>query len=200
VKCIDSSGRENPAETFFLSSSRARKAIPTECSMKVRSVLWRTNPICGTIGISPVQIIVALTLIQLASRMSCSPTYVISAYSNVRIQQPTMGLSVESQMPMDIMLNPVLADEQPSQVDKMESIFMKGDQIKNVKSMNIDEKAIMESINKQITPTDNEQEAKALEEADFVVLSSEKPVGFSVPTNTSTPEQLATDSPLLSLS
>lgn len=103
-------------------------------------------------------------------------------------------------MPMDIMLNPVLADEQPSQVDKMESIFMKGDQIKNVKSMNIDEKAIMESINKQITPTDNEQEAKALEEADFVVLSSEKPVGFSVPTNTSTPEQLATDSPLLSLS
>jgi hypothetical protein len=115
-----------------------------------------------------------------------------------------MGLSVESQMPMDIMLNPVLADEQPVQFDKMESIFMKGDQIKNVKSMNIDEKEIMASINKQITSVDNEQEteAKALEEADFVVLSVEKPVGFTVPTptNTSTTEQLATDSLLLSLS
>ena len=142
----------------------------------------------------------ALTLIQLASRMSCSPTYVISAYSNVRIQQPTMGLSVESQMPIDIMLNPVLADEQPTQVDKMESIFMKGDQIKNVKSMNIDEKEIMESINKQITPIDNAQETKAFEEADFVVLGGEKPVGFTVPTNTSTPEPLATDSSPLSLS
>lgn len=73
-------------------------------------------------------------------RISCLPSYVISSYSNVRIQQPNVGLSVESQMPMEMLFNPILADEPPQLTDKMDSIFMKSDQIKNVKSMNIDAK------------------------------------------------------------
>lgn len=70
--------------------------------------------------------LVALTLLQIVMRIACSPTYVISSYSNVRLQQPTMSeLSVESQMPMDIMLNPTLDDDTPTTlIDKMESSFM----------------------------------------------------------------------------
>lgn len=85
-------------------------------------------------------------------------------------------------MPLDIMMNPILADEPPTQVDKMESIFMKSDQIKSVKSMNIDEKEIMESINKQnqsIEKNDNEDVGK-YDERDFIALGNEQPVGFTV--------------------
>lgn len=92
-----------------------------------------------------------------------------------------MGLSVESQMPMDIMLNPSMADEPPAHVDKMESIFMKGDQIKNIKSMNIDETEIMESINKQnlMQQIANDDE-HVFDESDLVVMGKEQPVGFSI--------------------
>lgn len=107
--------------------------------------------------------------------------YVISSYSKVRLQQPTSGLSVESQMPMDIMLNPILADEPPTQIDKMESIFIKSDQIKNVKSMNIDEKEIMDSMNNQnISTTVVNEEANVYDDKDFISFGQEKPVGFTV--------------------
>lgn len=82
-------------------------------------------------------------------------------------------------MPIDIMMNPVLADEPPAQVNKMESIFMKSDQIKNVKSMNIDEKEIMESINKQNHSKDSEDVGK-YDERDFIAIGNEQPVGFKV--------------------
>lgn len=126
------------------------------------------------------QILVALSFLQIVSRLSCSPTtYVISSYSNVRIQQPTLGLSVESQMPLDIMMNPKLADEPPALVDKMESIFMKSDQMKNIKSMNIDEKEIMESINKQ-NHHQRENNDETIHESDLIALGMEEPVGFSI--------------------
>lgn len=128
-------------------------------------------------------------LVQTVTRIACSPTtYVISSYSNVRLQQPSMGLSVESQLPMDIMLNPILADEPPPVVDKMESIFMKTEPAKNVKSMNIDEKEIMESINKLTNPTENiaeETTTTLYDESDFIAVKKEQPVGFSVASNTS---------------
>lgn len=126
------------------------------------------------------KLLVALTFVQIVSKITCHPTnaYVISSYSNVRIQQPTMGLSVESQMPMEIMLNPVLADEPPTQVDKMESIFMKSDQIKNIKSMNIDEKEIMDSINKQ-TSQDETTPENIFDESDLIAMGNEEPAGFS---------------------
>lgn len=95
-----------------------------------------------------------------------------------------MGLSVESQMPMDIMLNPVLADEPPAVIDKMESIFMKGDQVKNVKSMNIDEKEIMESINKHSDSDHHDKvDERIYDEKDFIAVGNEQPVGFSVVNN-----------------
>lgn len=82
---------------------------------------------------------------------------------------------------MEIMLNPVLADEPPVQVDKMESIFMKSDQIKNIKSMNIDEKEIMESINKQnVQQATNESEDKIYE---LIAIGNEKPAAFSIPSD-----------------
>lgn len=82
---------------------------------------------------------------------------------------------------MEIMLNPILADEPPTQVDKMESIFMKGDQIKNIKSMNIDEKEIMDSINKQSTQQLNNGTAeKMYDESDLIAIGKEKPAGFSI--------------------
>lgn len=84
-------------------------------------------------------------------------------------------------MPMEIMLNPVLADEPPVQVDKMESIFMKGDQIKNIKSMNIDEKEIMDSINKQSTQQMNNENAENVYDvSDLIALGKEKPAAFSI--------------------
>lgn len=97
-----------------------------------------------------------------------------------------MGLSVESPMPMEIMLNPVLADEPPVQVDKMESIFMKGDQIKNIKSMNIDEKEIMDSINKQSTQQMNNENAENIYDvSDLIAMGKEKPAAFSIATDES---------------
>lgn len=120
----------------------------------------------------------------MVSRIACLPsTYVISSYSNVRLQQPSTGLSVESQMPMDIMLNPILADEPPAVVDKMESIFTKNEPVKNLKTIDIDEKTIMESINKQIIPTeDNAEETTTTlyDESDFIAVKKEQPMGFSV--------------------
>ena len=48
----------------------------------------------------------ALTLLQIATRIACIPTtsYVISSYSNVRLQQPSMATltSVESQVTNDM--------------------------------------------------------------------------------------------------
>lgn len=95
-----------------------------------------------------------------------------------------MGLSVESQMPMDIMLNPILADEPPAIIDKMESIFMKNDQVKNVKSMNIDEKEIMASINKHSDADHHDNvDERIYDEKDFIAVGNEQPVGFSVANN-----------------
>lgn len=82
---------------------------------------------------------------------------------------------------MDILDNPILADEAPTQIDKMESIFMKSDQVKNVKSMNIDEKEIMDSINQQNIPkTGTNGDANVYDERDFIAIGKEQPVGFSV--------------------
>lgn len=91
-------------------------------------------------------------------------------------------------MPMDIMLNPILADEPPALVDKMESIFMNSDQIKNVKMANIDEKEIMESINKPnaTNTTDNVGDENIYDEKYFVALGTELPVGFSITTSETT--------------
>lgn len=156
------------------------KVPTTELVVKDRTVNTILFPF-----VSSLQILVALTFIQIVSRMSCVPTtYVISSYSNVRLQQPTMGLSVESQMPMDIMLNPILADEPPAIIDKMESIFMKGDQVKNVKSMNIDEKEIMASINKHSDSDHHDNvDERIYDEKDFIAVGNEQPVGFSVVNN-----------------
>ena len=134
------------------------------------------------------KILVALTFVQIVSRISCLPitSYVISSYSNVRLQQPTMGLSVESPMPMEIMMNPVLADEPPAKVDKMESIFMKGDQIKNIKTMNIDEEEIMMSINKQNSQQPNNENVENMAnftESVLMGLGMEVPVAFSIANN-----------------
>lgn len=65
-------------------------------------------------------------------------------------------------MPMEMLNNPILADEQPERTNKMDSIFMKETQIKNIKSMNIDEKSIMESINGQSNKNENENESDEL--------------------------------------
>lgn len=109
-----------------------------------------------------------------------------------------MGLSVESQMPLDIMLNPILADEPPLG-NKMESIFMKSDQIKNVESMNVDEKEIMESINKQTAPLNNanDEEASAiLHDSDLIPTGNNQPAAFSIadptPTTSTTTTPIST--------
>lgn len=150
--------------------------VKIECKSHLELFYFFSCSTCTT------QILAALTFVQIVTRMSCSPTtYVISSYSNVRLQQPTMGLSVESQMPMDIMLNPSMADEQPAHVDKMESIFMKSDQIKNIKSMNIDETEIMESINKQNLQQNNDgNERNIFDESDLIAMGMDQPAGFTV--------------------
>ncbi|KAL7023450.1 hypothetical protein ACKWTF_012617 [Chironomus riparius] len=128
-------------------------------------------------------LLLALTVLQITMRITCIPAYVISSYSNVRLQQPTSAvLSVESQMPIEIMLNPKLADEQPTLVDKMESIFMKSDQktIKNLKTMNMDESEMMETINKQnLSQTQNDDE-NVFDESDLVAVGNMEPAGFSM--------------------
>lgn len=162
------------------------KVLASELIVKCRTV----NPICNCFFYSR-QILVALTFVQMVSRMSCSPTtYVISSYSNVRLQQPSNGLSVESQTPMDIMLNPILADEPPTTVDKMESIFMKSsEQIRNLKTVNVDEKHIMESINKAnaTDTTDDERNENIFDETDFITLGTETPSEFSIMSDTTVP-------------
>lgn len=61
---------------------------------------------------------------------------------------------------MEMLNNPELADEKPSFTDKVDSIFKKGDQIKNVKSMNIDLESIMASINNMETLQEEEEMAE----------------------------------------
>lgn len=63
----------------------------------------------------------ALTLLQIATRIACIPTtsYVISSYSNVRLQQPSMATltSVESQIANDMSMmfdSKLLKDEAQS--------------------------------------------------------------------------------------
>lgn len=63
----------------------------------------------------------ALTLLQIATKIACIPTtsYVISSYSNVRLQQPSMATltSVESQMVNDMSMmfdSKLLKDEAQS--------------------------------------------------------------------------------------
>lgn len=67
---------------------------------------------------------------------------------------------------MEMLNNPELADEKPSLTDKVDSIFQKGDQIKNVKSMNIDLESIMASINNMeaLQEEDEMTEARVLGE------------------------------------
>ena len=87
---------------------------------------------------------------------------------------------------MEIMMNPVLADEPPAKVDKMESIFMKGDQIKNIKTMNIDEEEIMMSINKQNSQQPNNENVENManfHESVLMGLGMEVPVAFSIANN-----------------
>lgn len=78
-------------------------------------------------------------------------------------------------MPMDIMMNPILADEPPKKIDKMESIFMKSDLMKNIKSMNIDEIEIMESINGKNVPLHNDET-----ESDIIAMENERTFDFSL--------------------
>lgn len=80
---------------------------------------------------------------------------------------------------MEIMLNPKLADEPPAQNDKMESLFIKSDQVavKNLKTMNIDESEMMEAINKQnLNQTKSEN---VFDESDLIALGQMEPTGFS---------------------
>lgn len=56
---------------------------------------------------------------------------------------------------------------------------MKTDQIKNIKSMNIDEAEIMESINKQNIQQPNDDE-KIYE---LMAMGNEKPAAFSIPSD-----------------
>lgn len=97
----------------------------------------------------------------------------------------TGKLSVESQMPIDIMLNPKLADEPPEMNDKMESIFMKSDQvtIKNLKTMNMDESEMMEAINKQnlSEAQQNDNNENVFDESDLMAVGHMEPAGFSLP-------------------
>lgn len=89
---------------------------------------------------------------------------------------------------MNIMLNPILADEPPTLVDKMESIFMKNDQVINVKTLNIDEKEITKTINQPTDTTENVEVKNVFDERDFIALgTTEKPAGFSITSDT--PEQ-----------
>ncbi|CRL05925.1 CLUMA_CG018926, isoform A [Clunio marinus] len=141
------------------------------------------------------KMLVALILIQIVSRVICIPSYVIESYSKVRLQQPTMGLSVESHMPMDIILNPVLADEPPAQVDKMEGIFAKNEEMKNIKTMNIDEETIMKSINTQNLPQNSNDDIKdknTFDESYGIVLGHEKPVGFTLASNSTSTDANST--------
>lgn len=84
-------------------------------------------------------------------------------------------------MPTDIMMNYRLADEPPFKIDKMESIFMRSDSIKNIKSMNIDEEKIMKSINNQQHSENTNQ--NNFDESDRIFFGMQPPVGFSVATN-----------------
>lgn len=77
------------------------------------------------------------------------------------------------------MMNPVLADEPPAAVDMMESIFMKTDPPKNIKTVSIDEKEIMETINNQKTADDD---GNIFDESDLVAIGMQQPVGFTVAT------------------
>lgn len=68
----------------------------------------------------------ALTLLQIATRIACIPTtsYVISSYSNVRLQQPSMATltSVESQMvnDMSMMLDSKLLKDEAQSMDAID--------------------------------------------------------------------------------
>lgn len=97
-----------------------------------------------------------LVTVQIVGDISCLPfptsdQLVISSYSNVRLQQPRVGLSVESEMPKEMLMNPKLADEPPEKVDKLESIFMQDDQpIKGLQKMDRDDmETMMRSINEK---------------------------------------------------
>ncbi|KAG5670515.1 hypothetical protein PVAND_000774 [Polypedilum vanderplanki] len=110
-------------------------------------------------------------------RADCLPTYVISSYSNVRVQQPMIDIpTVESQMPMDIMLNPLLADEPPMQTDKIESINNMNSEdedemktINNHKTMETEESEMMTTINKQSAEQQNNDESDS-NKLDLVVM------------------------------
>ena len=111
-------------------------------------------------------IITFLCLLQITRILTLPSTYLEPSYSKVRVQKPTIGLSVENEMAMEMLNNPELADEKPSLTDKVDSIFQKGDQIKNVKSMNIDLESIMASINNMeaLQEEDEMTEARVLGE------------------------------------
>lgn len=103
------------------------------------------------------QVLVSIFLVtvQIVGDISCLPfptsnELVISSYSNVRLQQPRIGLSVESEMPKEMLMNPKLADEPPLKVDKVESIFMLDQPIKGLQKMDIDDmETMMRSINER---------------------------------------------------
>lgn len=148
---------------------------------------------------------ILFVVLEVALKISCVPVssdFVISSYSSVRLQQPKTGLSVESEMPKEIMMNPILADEPPVKVDKMESIFIKDEQLKGITKMSMDEETIMKSINEKKNNVDEKPEIEPkiieqlLDEKDFLMMfRKEEPVGFSLASSTSTPTTSTTDSP-----
>lgn len=143
---------------------------------------------------------------------------VISSYSNVRLQKPRIGLSVESEMPKEMLMNPKLADEQPEKVDKLESIFMQDDQpIKGLQKMDIDEEAMMmRSINEkprevvgfditksdiQLKTMDHIVEAKdLLMMFPMQLLTEPTPTAATITTTTSTTTVATTNEPTTSSS
>lgn len=141
------------------------------------------------------------------SRISCIPIpnneLVISSYSSVRLQQPKTGLSVESEMPKEIMMNPEKADESPSvKIDKMESVLMKDEQVKGIQKLNMDDETITKPINEKKNSNDDEKPEiepkiveRLLDEKDFLTMmfSKEEPVGFSLATTTTTESTTTSD-------
>lgn len=67
-----------------------------------------------------------LTILQIATRIACIPTapYVISSYSNVRLQQPSMDSSVplvKSRMANDLTMN-VASNDEPATTEVIDKI------------------------------------------------------------------------------
>lgn len=110
-------------------------------------------------------------------------------------------------------MNPQLADEPPTKVDKVESIFMRDDQqIKGIQTMSMDDETMMRSINDKkpssvvgfdMTKSDIQHKTfeHIIDEKDLMMMyPTEQPSGFSTATMETVPPTPAvtTDAKMLS--